>query len=103
VSREIVDDDVDFQLGCDRLVNLPQEAHEVGAAVLTLALSDHLPVGDVRGTPTSRNGTGTKTLKTDYGPMEIEVPRDRDGSFDLQLVKKRQTRFTGFDEKILGM
>jgi len=35
--------------------------------------------------------------------MEIEVPRDRDGSFDPQLVKKRQTRFTGFDEEILGM
>jgi putative transposase len=66
-----------------------------------LGYERHDPKG--RGTPNSRNGTGTKTLKTDHGPMEIEVPRDRDGSFDPQLVKKRQTRFTGFDEKILGM
>jgi putative transposase len=66
-----------------------------------LGYEKHDPKG--RGTPNSRNGTTTKTLKTDHGPMEIEVPRDRDGSFDPQLVKKRQTRFTGFDEKILGM
>lgn len=51
----------------------------------------------------ARNGTGEKTLKTELGPMPIEVPRDREGSFDPQLIKKRQTRFTGFDEKILGM
>ncbi len=66
-----------------------------------LGYERHDPRG--RGTPNSRNGTGTKTLKTDHGPMEIEVPRDRDGSFEPQLVKKRQTRFTGFDEKILSM
>ena len=53
--------------------------------------------------PNARNGTSGKTLKTGRGPVEIEVPRDRDGTFEPQLVKKRQTRFTGFDEKILGM
>jgi len=56
-----------------------------------------------RGTPSSRNGTGSKTLTTEHGLVEIEVPRDRDASFEPQLVKKRQTRFTGFEEKILGM
>ena len=66
-----------------------------------LGYERHDPKG--RGTPNSRNGLGTKTLKTELGPMEIEVPRDRDGSFEPQLVKKRQTRFTGFDEKILSM
>lgn len=66
-----------------------------------LGYEKHDPKG--RGTPNSRNGTTSKTLKTDDGPMEIEVPRDRDGSFEPQLVKKRQTRFTGFDEKILSM
>jgi len=50
-----------------------------------LGYERHDPKG--RGTPNSRNGTGTKTLKTDHGLMEIEVPRDRDGSFDPQLVK----------------
>lgn len=56
-----------------------------------------------RGLPNSRNGTSGKTLKTEQGPVDIEVPRDREGTFEPQLVKKRQTRFTGFDEKILGM
>jgi putative transposase len=56
-----------------------------------------------RGLSNSRNGTSGKTLRTELGPVEIEVPRDREGTFEPQLVKKRQTRFTGFDEKILGM
>jgi putative transposase len=56
-----------------------------------------------RGLPNSRNGTSGKRLKTEMGSVEIEVPRDREGTFEPQLVKKRQTRFTGFDEKILGM
>jgi putative transposase len=66
-----------------------------------LGYERHDPKG--RGTPNSRNGTSSKTLKTEQGPVDIEVPRDREGSFEPQLVKKRQTRFTGFDEKILGM
>lgn len=56
-----------------------------------------------RGSGNTRNGTNSKTLKTDDGPMEIEVPRDRRGTFEPQLVKKRQTRFTGFDDKILAL
>jgi putative transposase len=56
-----------------------------------------------RWVPNSRNGTRTKTLKTDQGELDIEVPRDRDSSFEPQLVKKRQTRFPGFDEKILAL
>jgi putative transposase len=66
-----------------------------------LGYERHDPKG--RGTPNSRNGTTSKTLITDQGSVEVEVPRDRDASFEPQLVKKRQTRFTGFDEKILGM
>ncbi len=66
-----------------------------------LGYERHDPKG--RGAANSRNGTSSKTLTTDHGPVEIEVPRDRDASFEPHLVKKRQTRFTGFDEKILGM
>jgi len=51
----------------------------------------------------SRNGTTRKTLKSDLGDMPIEVPRDRNGDFEPQLVKKGQRRFTGFDDKILSM
>jgi putative transposase len=66
-----------------------------------LGYEKHDPKGRVL--PNARNGTSAKTLKTDQGPLEIEVPRDRDGTFEPQLVRKRQTRFTGFDQKILGM
>jgi len=72
-----------------------------GEMTAHLGYEKHDPKG--RGNTNSRNGTSSKTLKTELGPVDIEVPRDRDGSFEPQLVKKRQTRFTGFDEKILGM
>ena len=56
-----------------------------------------------RGSGNSRNGTSDKTLKTESGEVPIEVPRDRNGSFEPQLVKKHQTHFDGFDEKIISM
>jgi putative transposase len=51
----------------------------------------------------SRNGTSPKTLKSDLGDLPIEIPRDRQGEFEPQLVKKGQRRFNGFDDKILSM
>jgi putative transposase len=51
----------------------------------------------------SRNGTTAQTLKGDFGELVIETPRDRKGSFEPQMGKKRQTRWDGFDAKILSM
>jgi len=51
----------------------------------------------------TRNGAGHKTLKSEHGELEISVPRDRDGSFEPLLVKKRQSRLAGFEEKILAL
>ena len=51
----------------------------------------------------SRNGKSPKTLKGDTGEMTIEVPRDRNGTFEPQLIGKHQTRFEGLDAKILSM
>lgn len=51
----------------------------------------------------SRNGLSSKKVKTKNGELEIAVPRDREGSFEPQLVAKRQTRLTGFDEQILSL
>lgn len=50
-----------------------------------------------------RNGTTPKTVLTDDGPLELAIPRDRDGSFEPQLIAKGERRFTGFDEKIIAM
>jgi len=51
----------------------------------------------------SRNGHSTKTVETETGPVEVRVPRDREGTFEPQLIKKRQTRLEGFDEKVLAL
>jgi len=54
-------------------------------------------------TENRRNGKTSKTLRTDQGPMEIEVPRDRNGEFEPKVIPKRQREWRGFDDKILSM
>src|SRR6267143_983728 len=66
-----------------------------------LGYGKHDPAGNNSGN--SRNGKTTKTLKGDFGEMPLETPRDRSGSFEPKMVGKGQTRFTGFDDKILSM
>jgi putative transposase len=58
---------------------------------------------DGRGSGNSRNGKSHKKLTGDFGQVEIEVPRDREGEFEPKIVSKHQRRFTGFDDKILSM
>lgn len=50
-----------------------------------------------------RNGASGKTIITDRGPVRVELPRDRDGSFDPVLIPKHERRFTGFDERIIAL
>ena len=61
----------------------------------------HQSVGNAKGN--TRNGRSRKTLKGEFGELPIEVPRDRDGSFEPKLVPKHQTRWNGFDDKILSL
>lgn len=74
---------------------------------LAAEMTDHLgyepgaPEG--QGSGNSRNGVGKKTLRTDQGEVTVDVPRDRNGTFEPQLVKKHQRSFKGFDDKILSM
>ncbi|MDR1837771.1 MAG: transposase [Treponema sp.] len=55
-----------------------------------------------KATSSRRNGKTSKTLRTDQGPMEIEVPRDRDSEYEPLVVRKRQRKWRGFDNKILS-
>src|SRR6516225_4930716 len=70
-------------------------------------LTEHLgyekgdPAG--RGSGNSRNGSSSKTILTEDGEIDIAVPRDRGGSFEPQLIAKGQTRFEGFDERIISL
>jgi len=66
-----------------------------------LGYDRHDPAG--RGSGNSRNGTRSKTVLTEIGPVEIEVPRDTDSSFEPQIVRKRQRRLTGVDEIVLSL
>ena len=70
-------------------------------------LTHHLgyPPGGAKPEDTTnhRNGTGGKTVLTDDGPLAIEVPRDREGSFEPRFVAKHERRFAGFDDQILGL
>jgi putative transposase len=50
----------------------------------------------------SRNGSSAKTIKGDFGTMPIEIPRDRESSFEPVLIPKGQTRFVCFDDKIMS-
>jgi putative transposase len=76
-------------------------------AGLEVEMTDHLgydkhdPAGRDGGN--SRNGTRNKTVVTDVGPVELDVPRDRDGSFEPKLVRKRQRRLGGVDEMVISL
>jgi putative transposase len=74
---------------------------------MEVELTDHLGYEPHREPPggagNTRNGSTPKMLVTEHGPVGIRTPRDRDGSFDPKIVRKRQRRFEGFDEKILAL
>jgi len=66
-----------------------------------LGYEKHDPKGNNSGN--SRNGSSNKTLKSEEGDLGIEIPRDRNGDFEPQIISKNQTRFEGFDDKIISL
>jgi transposase-like protein len=102
----------------DQFVTGPMSAEAVNAAsmafkkalierALGAELSHHLGYAPGESKPQEgenhRNGTSGKTVLTEDGPLRVEVPRDRDGSFEPLLIPKHERRFTGFDDKIVAM
>jgi putative transposase len=86
---------------------LGQLTKNVLETALDAEMSEHLgyerhdPAG--RGSGNSRNGTRAKTVLTEIGPVEIDVPRDTASTFEPQIIKKRQRRLTGVDEIVLSL
>jgi putative transposase len=102
----------------DQFVTGPMTGEAVNAASLAFKkalieramgaeLGHHLGyaagAGKPPGASNQRNGTSGKTVQTGQGPVRIEVPRDRDGSFEPVLIPKHERRFTGFDDHIIAL
>src|SRR5690349_25153683 len=86
---------------------LQQLTKRVLESALDGEITDHLgydkgdPAGKNGGN--SRNGTRGKTVLTEVGPVDIAVPRDRDGTFEPQIVKKRQRRLSGVEDMVISL
>jgi transposase-like protein len=72
-----------------------------GEMVEHLGYQKHAPEGRNKGN--SRNGKTTKNVSGDFGTTTIEIPRDRDGTFEPQIVKKGQRRLDGFSQKVISL
>lgn len=99
------DEGVDLVGPDDLLTGLTKNVLEAGLeAEMTehLGYDKHEPAGRERGS-NSHNGTRSKTVLTDVGPVQIETPRDREGTFEPHLVKKRQRRLVGVDEMVISL
>jgi putative transposase len=84
-----------------QLTKRPLESALDGEITDHLGYDKHDPAG--RGTGNSRNGTRSKTVLTDVGPVQVDVPRDRDASFEPKIVAKQQKRLTGVDEMVISL
>ncbi len=112
IDEEMVDrlmDQVDAEglelLGPDGV--LTELTSRIMNRALDAELTDHLgyergdPAG--RGSGNNRNGTSSKTVLTDAGAVPVDVPRDRNGSFEPKLVAKHQRRLDGFNDIVIGL
>ena len=87
VLKELTKELVETALGSELTEHLGYQKHDTGK----------------KATENRRNGTSPKTVRSDQGPVEIEVPRDRNGSFEPRLITKHQREIPGFSDKVLSM
>jgi putative transposase len=108
VPEELLDQLVKGPMSQDELESMFRSLKKaVIERAMGAEMSDHLGYRQGESKPegqtNQRNGTSSKTVLTDEGPVRIDVPRDRQGSFDPLLIPKHERRFTGFDQKIIAM
>jgi putative transposase len=111
IKRELIEELLKDYERPEDLIGPDGLLKELTAALVSRAmeaeLSHHLGYEHGEAPPQTqsnrRNGAGTKRVRTDRGELEIRVPRDRDGSFEPQIVPKHQRHFDGFDDKIVSM
>lgn len=111
ISKEVLDELLKNYKGPDDITGPEGLIKQLTKAVIERAmqaeLSDQLgfeknQVGEKQ-TQNRRNGASKKTLRSDQGPLQIDIPRDRQGKYDPIIIPKHQREFNGFDDKILSM
>jgi len=111
ISKEVLDELLKEYQGPDDIIGPEGLVKQLSKALIERAMQAEITgqLGYEKNQPgeketaNRRNGTSSKTLRTDQGPMEIEVPRDRNGEYEPQIIPKHQREWRGFDEKILSM
>jgi transposase-like protein len=111
ISKEVLDELLKDYKGPDDLTGpdglLKQLTKALVERAMQAEMTEHLGYekGDSapKATDNRRNGLSKKKLRSDQGPMDIEVPRDRDAQFEPAIIPKHQREFRGFDDKILSM
>jgi putative transposase len=94
--ERMLNTEMDVHLGRRKAPGVTPTADETGAATPSATTSP-------RRSPNRRNGRSRKTVQGDLGELTLATPRDRDGTFEPQLIGKHQRRLAGFDEKILAL
>jgi transposase-like protein len=91
--------------GLERMLDTEMDVHLGRRAVAAVAdgAACVAPAGEKKRAPNRRNGRSRKTVQGDLGEVTLATPRDRDGTFEPQLIEKHQRRVPGFDEKILAL
>jgi transposase-like protein len=91
--------------GLERMLDTEMDVHlgRRSAVDVAATASPPLPADEKKRSPNRRNGRSRKTVQGDLGEVTLRTPRDRDGTFEPQLVGKHQRRVPGFDEKILAL
>jgi putative transposase len=89
--------------GLERMLNTEMDVHLGRRPGVQAASSPPVPAGEQRRSPNRRNGRSKKRVQGDLGEVTLATPRDRDGTFEPQIVVKHQRRVPGFDEKILAL
>jgi transposase-like protein len=98
--ERMLDTEMDVHLGRRPL---PAPADESATAATATVESPATETGPAKKAPNRRNGRSKKTVRSQTGDLTIATPRDRDGTFEPQLIEKHQRRVPGFDEKILAL
>ena len=89
--------------GLERMLNTEMDVHLGRRPALATSEIAAEPIASPTDTKNRRNGRSPKTVKGDLGEVTLDTPRDRDGTFQPQLIEKHQRRVPGFDEKILAL